>query len=73
MMKSRTLLRYLIVGLSPFTSTSFPQDVIYVISVPRPSPFFAVLPLLCIILNANQGTKNGGRLGMRLSVLLQQL
>ena len=24
------------------------------LSIPRPSPFFAVLPLLCIILNANQ-------------------
>ena len=36
--------------------TSSP-DVIYVISVPRPSPFPATLLLLCIILNTNQRGK----------------
>ena len=38
--------------------------------VPRPLPFFVLrfsyLPLLCIILNANRRTKNGGGLGTRL-------
>ena len=40
-------------GLLPPMSTSCPTDVIHVINVPRPSSFFASLPLLCIILNAN--------------------
>jgi len=39
--------------------------------VPMPPPFFVLrfafaLPLLCIILNANRRTKNGGGLGTRL-------
>ena len=38
--------------------TSRPSDISYVINVPRLS-FFAALPLLCIILNANQRTKSG--------------
>ena len=49
---------------SPHTSTSRPQDVIQVIGVPRPSPFF--LPLPGIILNENQKTKNGRGLETRL-------
>ena len=32
----------------------FCSDVIHVIGVPRPSPFFATLPLPCIVLNANK-------------------
>ena len=50
----------------PPTSTSRRPDVIHVIGVPRPSPFFAALPLPCIILNTNQRTKNAGGLGTRL-------
>ena len=40
--------------LSP-TSTSCPPDVIHVMyaPTPRPSVFFAGLPLLCIIMNTN--------------------
>ena len=45
-------------------STSRLPDVIHMIGVPRPSPFFAPLP--CIILNENRRTKNGGGLGTRL-------
>ena len=37
-----------------------------VVCVPRPSLFYAILPLLCIILNTNQRTKIGGSLGRRL-------
>jgi len=33
---------------------------------PWPSPFFAALPLPCIIVNANRRTKNGVGLGTRL-------
>ena len=36
------------------------------VSVPRPSLFYAVLPLLCIILNTEQRTNIGGGPGMRL-------
>ena len=38
-------------------STSHPPDVIYVMGVFKPTPFFAALPLPCIILNANRRTK----------------
>ena len=48
------------------TSTSRPPDVTHVINETRPSPFFALFPLPCIILNANRRTKNGGGLGTRL-------
>ena len=54
-------------GNAPHTSTSRPPDVIHVIGVPRPSPFFAPLP--CTILNKNQRTKNGGGLGTRLDIV----
>ena len=40
--------------VTPLTSTLCPPDVIHVIGVPRPSLLFTTLPLLCIILNANQ-------------------
>ena len=40
-------------GPSPPTSTSRPPDIIHVMNAPRPSPFFAGLPLPCIIVNAN--------------------
>ena len=53
-------------GSSPPTSTSRLLGVIHVIGVPRPSPFFAALPLSCITLNTNQRTKNAGGLGTRL-------
>ena len=36
-----------------------PTDVVRVISVPRPFPFFTALPLPCIILNANRRTSTG--------------
>ena len=49
---------------APHTSTSRPSDVIHVIDVPRPSPFFAPLPR--VILNENRRTKNGGGPGMKL-------
>jgi len=48
-------------GNTPHTSTSRPPDVIHVIGVPRPSPFFT--PLSCIILNENRRTKKWGRPG----------
>ena len=63
MMKSSTLFKC---GPLPPTYASHPPDVIHVTGVPRPSPFFATLLLLCIALNANQRTKNGGGLGTRL-------
>ena len=47
-----------IVGRCPPTSTLRPPDVIHVISVPRPSPFFALFRPPCIILNTNRRTKN---------------
>ena len=43
----------------PLASTMHPPDVIYMVSVPRPSHFFATDPFLCIILNVNQRTKAG--------------
>ena len=46
------------------TLPQYQPDVIHVISVPRPSPFFAALPLLYIILKASQREqKQPGRLG----------
>ena len=63
MMKSSMLFE---LDPSPPTSTSHLPNVIHMISVPRLSPFFAALPLPCIILNANKGQKNGGGLGTRL-------
>ena len=51
---------YLNVDPSPPMSTLRPPGIIHVISVPRSSPFFATLLLLCIILNANRRTKMGG-------------
>ena len=65
MMKPSTLVER---GPSPPTSTLRPPDISHVIGVPRPSPFFAALPLPCIILNVNRRTKNGGGPGTRLSV-----
>ena len=59
-MKSSTLFE-----CGPFP-TLRPPDFMHVVSVPRPSLFFAALLLPCIILNANQRTKNGGGPGMRL-------
>ena len=52
------------------TSTLCPPDVINVIGIPRPLPFyfFAALPLPYIILNTNRRTKNGGGMGTRLIV-----
>ena len=58
-----SLVRNLNVDPSPHTSTSNPPNVIHMIGVPRPSPFFTALIL---ILNANWRTKNGRGLGMRL-------
>ena len=48
------------VGLLHSTSTSCPPDIVHMVSVPRPSPFFVALPPPCtyIMLNANQRTKN---------------
>ena len=56
MMKSSMLFKH---GPLPPKSNLHPPDIIHVISVPSPSPFFTVLPLPCIILNANQRTKVG--------------
>ena len=50
---------YLNVDPSPPVSASRPPDVIHVIDVPRPSPFFAALLLPCIIWNENRRTKLG--------------
>ena len=36
-------------GPLPPMSTSRPPDVFHLISIPRPSPYFAALSLLCII------------------------
>ena len=63
MMKS---VRYLNVEPSSPMSTSHPPDISHMMSIPRPSLFFAALPLPCIILNANRRTKNRGGLGTRL-------
>ena len=42
--------------------TSCPPDVIHVISVSRPSLFFAALPLTCAIVNVSKKkAKNGGQ------------
>ena len=38
------------------------SDVIHVVSVSRPFPFFATLPLPCITLSANQNGSLGTRL-----------
>ena len=40
-------------------STSHPPDIIHMMNSPRPSLLFAALPFPCIIVNANQRTKNG--------------
>ena len=56
LMKSSMLFKH---GPLPPKSNLHPPDIIHVISVPSPSPFFTVLPLPCIILNANQRTKVG--------------
>jgi len=40
-------------------------NVTHVMNSPKPSPFFT-LPLLCIIVNTNQRTRNGVGLGTRL-------
>ena len=67
MMKSSTLFER---GPLPPTSTSCPPDVIHVIGVPRPSPFFT---LFCFrVLGENRGTKNGGGLGTRLAPMHNQ-
>ena len=49
---------------------TYPHDVIHVIGVPRPSPFFVLFcfRILHDILNANQRAKNEGGLGTRLQV-----
>ena len=57
------------ISLPPYIHLSLP-DVIHMIGVPRPSLFFAALPLLFIILNANCRAKNGGGLGTSLCKLL---
>ena len=59
-------------GNAPPTSTSRPPNVVHVIGVPRPSPFFCALPLSCIILNASQGTKKTGRPGNEASNYIQR-
>ena len=60
-----TSLQMGIVSPPPPMSTS---DTIHIIGFPRPSLFsFAALPLLCIILNKSQRTKNWG--GLQLHVL----
>ena len=69
MMKSSTLFEC---GPLPM-STSCPPDVIHVIGVPRPSPFFATLPLPCILLNANWRTKTGEAWEWGYSVQTQRL
>ena len=61
MMKSSTLF---VVGHRPPTSTSRPPDVIYVRSVPRPSPFF----VLVYYFERKPKNKNGIGLGTRLAV-----
>ena len=38
----------------------YPPDIIHVISVPRPSPFFAALPFSCIICKLNNKTGRPG-------------
>ena len=63
MMKSSVLFEC---GPLPPTFTLLPPDIIHVIGVLRPSPFFTALPLPCIIMNVNQRTKNGGGLGTTL-------
>ena len=60
MMKSSTLLEH---GPLPPMSTSRPPDVIHVISVLSPSPFFAALPLPCTYYTeckANNKRRGGG-------------
>ena len=48
-------------------STSCPPDVIHVIGVPRPSPFFVLFRFHVLRKPKNkQKKKNGGGLGMRL-------
>ena len=42
---------------APPTSTSCPPDLIRVLNSPRPSLFYAALPLPCVIVNANQRDK----------------
>ena len=57
-------------GPHPICSWALPPTTTlrqrHVVSFPQPSPFFAALSLLCIILNTNQRTKKGGSLGTRL-------
>ena len=57
---------YLSADPSPPTSTSCPPDVIHVIGVPRPSPFF-MLFCFCVLYWTQTEEKNGGGLGMRLT------
>ena len=58
--RSRELLEHSMMKSStPYLNVDpSPLYVRHVTGVPRPSPLFAVLPLLCIMLNANQRTKN---------------
>ena len=64
-----SLIRYLSADTSPPMSTSHPPDVIHVISVPRPFPFFTTLLLPCIILNTNQlKNQKQGRPGNKATV-----
>jgi len=63
MMQSSTLFEC---GPLPPTSTSHPPDIIHVISVPRPSPFFTLFRFRVL---ENRRTKNGGGLGTRLEQL----
>jgi len=54
-------------GQRPPMSTSHPPDVIHMKGVPRVSPFFTALPLLCILYWTQTKTKNWRALGMRLA------
>ena len=67
----RSSVFFLQLGPSPLHPPCVHLTSIHVISIPRPSPLFAALPLSCIIPNANQSTKNGGDLGTRLVNITQ--
>ena len=58
---------------TPSPYVSHPPDVIYVVSVPRPSSFFTALPLPYIILNANWKIKSRWGLLMRLGQRLARI
>ena len=51
------------------TSTSCPPDVIHVIGVPRPFPFFALFPLRVLYWMQTRKAKKRGRPGIEASIM----